>query len=95
MSFKSGTKIVFLDNDPDTMRHKLVTGVVRTSGRGSTHLVGEEFPRYTAFLYPDTEECRQALQVAIDMQARHRLEESNYMKAIYELNNKLTRAGEK
>lgn len=86
--FKVGTKVIWFD---DGKIHDGVIASVRNTNE--VVLVGERYPRYSAFLYPDTLECQQFLLDGIALLEKQKKESDEYMVATYKLNNELVRRG--
>jgi len=97
MAFKIGTQVIWVDDSEiDVKKHTLKTGTVKSSSKhGETVVEGEEYPRYSAFLYPDTQECRDFLVEGLQLAIRHQEEKNARMSKVYEFNNQLVRAGQK
>ena len=90
--FKSQTIVIWSDKD-DKGNGFINSGTIVKATKSEVYLRGEEFPRYAAFLYPDTPECVQFLETGIAISARHKKENVEYMSATYEFNNDLIRKG--
>ena len=94
MNFKIGTEIIY--RDTDGINTIIKSGTITRIGKDTVWLNNKHKPEdqvYSAFLYPNTEECKAFLQRGIDMSTRHKLEEAEYMTETYKLNNDLVRKG--
>jgi hypothetical protein len=91
--FKSGTTVIWSDTAPETGKFVIHSGIVQYSNKDSTRLVGEEFPRYTAFLYPDIPEAHELINKQYQLALKHKQEDDAMMKEVYEFNNELVRKG--
>lgn len=81
--FKPGDKIIWTDGVANR-KPSIFEGTVRSASRDEVRLEGEEFPRFAAFMYPDTPECRDFLAAGIAHGEMVKQLEADRMKAVYE-----------
>jgi hypothetical protein len=96
MNFKVNTAVVFLGNHNSTLVPVIKSGTITKVGRDTVWLDNAHKPEdqvFAAFLYPDTPECRQFLQAQIDLRAKIRKMEDEFMAYTYQFNNELVRKG--
>ena len=96
MNFKINTRVVFQGNNNSTLVPMIKEGLITKVGRDTVWLDGAHKPEdqvYAAFLYPDTPECREFLQAQIDLRAKIKKMEDEFMVYTYQFNNELVRKG--
>jgi len=93
--FKTGDKVIWVnDSDADVYQHEIKYGVIASQkNRDECMLVGEKYPRFSAFLYPDIPECVEHLKCGIDLRIKQKQEMDQYMGETYQLNNSLVLRG--
>ena len=70
------------------------TGIIlQIINRDEVKLEGEQYRRYSAFLYPNTTESRDHLLTGILLAIKHKNEQDEYMKSTFQLNNELVKKG--
>jgi hypothetical protein len=94
MNFKIGTRVVFQGNHNSTLVPMIKEGLITKVGKDTVWLDNahkSEDQVYAAFLYPDTPECRAFLQAQLDLRARIKQMEDEFMVYTYQFNNELVR----
>jgi len=94
--FKIGQKIIFLDTNHVTRKSQIKEATVTKVGKEAIWLdnehrgVDQVLP---AFCFPDVPDCRELLTEHLSMTARHKKEESEAMRKLYQLNNEMVKLG--
>lgn len=99
--FKVGDKIIRLDRRfvGGEEKELIVTNTVTKVRHQTIHMMWvdhhhkEEDCLYQVYAYPDIPESRQFLQDKLDLNARHKKEQAEFMSRTYEFNNELIRKG--
>lgn len=97
MAFKEGQAVCWLELDSTKPENSTIAcGVIaKIINRDEVKLEGEKYPRYAAFLYPDTPECRSFMLEGVQLLIKQNAESDAHMKRTYEFNNELVRKGMK
>lgn len=94
MSFKPGAQVIWVDADVDPKKSSISYGTVsKIIGQYEVQLEGDKYPRFSAFMYPHTNECFVHLNEQLALAIRHSEEQDAFMKKTYMLNNELVRQG--